>query len=542
MIKKLIISLFIITLLSSPFCANGDGYAHRRLPNGDLVLADENNQEAFINYQNGQEKLVVVVDIDEQNSDTVWIMPIPGKAKEIKMNIMSEIPVFGGYEVMSKIKLALSRSLKNLFFISATSQFWSFFPVVVVGTSLTSARGGSGTGSTSGDFISVNQHIEKNGMIMETITAQKTESLYNYLSNKGLKVKQGDMTTLSSYMNQDYVFVVSWLSSKNLNNDDKQRGIFIAFPTQKIYYPLIPTSIYGEKQVPMTIRIFGHVKPEIFSEIKPYTKVEYFLDMQTDYLDRWCRSSIYRLKSSLELYHGNYNSFPSSLEDLSNDPNNGSDAKNFIKDMEKYCLSPFLFHGDKDNYEIAIMSGAGRAWVFDRLENDQEKNVNDTIFTPSKELNEFYENKNVNYTKITINAPAQSLKKDLWMKEGSPLKISLMLHISNWLDNSKTSLVFNIFLYIFLTFILSFLAGGIIGLIYYRNFIKYALIGLSNIFTLLGFYLFLRWDAKGKPKTSVTFSFSLVFLCLFAALSFWSIASLFILGIIPVWFLSRHYL
>jgi hypothetical protein len=42
-----------------------------------------------------------------------------------------------------------------------------------------------------------------------------------------------------------------------------------------MYFPLKPTSIYGEKRIPIRILVLGHIKPELFPGIKDRTEVRY---------------------------------------------------------------------------------------------------------------------------------------------------------------------------------------------------------------------------------------------------------------------------
>lgn len=66
------------------------------------------------------------------------------------------------------------------------------------------------------------------------------------------------------------------------DNHVNTAGICVAFPTRKIYFPLIPTSIYGEKVVPATIYVSGLVNPKVFNAISPYTEIDY---LKMDYHD-----------------------------------------------------------------------------------------------------------------------------------------------------------------------------------------------------------------------------------------------------------------
>jgi len=62
----------------------------------------------------------------------------------------------------------------------------------------------------------------------------------------------------------------------------KQRGLLVTFPTKKMYYPLLPTSVYGSKTVPATLRVIGHIQPKIFKDIEAYTKTKYYLGKSSD--------------------------------------------------------------------------------------------------------------------------------------------------------------------------------------------------------------------------------------------------------------------
>jgi hypothetical protein len=48
---------------------------------------------------------------------------------------------------------------------------------------------------------------------------------------------------------------------------------------------MLPTSVYGSKIVPTTIRVIGHVSPKIFKDIKGYTKIEYYIHNSASFID-----------------------------------------------------------------------------------------------------------------------------------------------------------------------------------------------------------------------------------------------------------------
>lgn len=54
------------------------------------------------------------------------------------------------------------------------------------------------------------------------------------------------------------------------------RGVSVMFPTNKIYFPLLPTSVYESKIVPATIKVVGYVTPELFEGINNFAQVDYY--------------------------------------------------------------------------------------------------------------------------------------------------------------------------------------------------------------------------------------------------------------------------
>lgn len=55
-----------------------------------------------------------------------------------------------------------------------------------------------------------------------------------------------------------------------------RKGVLVSFPTKEIFFPLLLTSVYGEKVVPLTVNVVGLVSPVIFREIKQFAKVDYY--------------------------------------------------------------------------------------------------------------------------------------------------------------------------------------------------------------------------------------------------------------------------
>ncbi|HEC93043.1 MAG TPA: DUF2330 domain-containing protein, partial [Candidatus Atribacteria bacterium] len=498
--KKIFCLLLSVIFIISPLLVGADGVVIRPLPEGDWVKADENTQQAFINYENNIEKLLIAVDIDEGDSDIVWIIPIPSKPDNIDTDIASELPFFFGDNVISKAKLNLSETVKYSCFIGLLTQIWTF-PASTFFVSLSGTQSKIGEKISSEDSINVEYHIEKAGMVSEVITAKDAQAIYNYFSQKGFSIKQRSISQLDNYINKDFSFVVSWITPKSQGNENRgKRGILISFPSSKIYYPLVLTSAYDEKEIPITIRVLGHIKPDLYSEIKPYTKIDYFTERTrkgSNARKARCSSDIRQLFLAIEIYYDDHSRYPSSLQELAHI----TPIPDLIRDIKQYCgSSPFYSSKEGNYYELKIFSQGG-VWIANSSEGlyyCPGKEYKERI---SPELKKFYGTKEPwrgkeDYTKITINAPAKLLEQDLWMEKGRPILISPALLIANH------SLVLLFILYFLIVGIFSLIAGGLAGLICFRSFKKYALIGLSNIATLISlFYVARKSKETNQPKS-----------------------------------------
>ena len=60
--------------------------------------------------------------------------------------------------------------------------------------------------------VIVHEHLEKEGITTEIITAKTAQALYWYLQNKNLKVEEGSIPVLDHYIGKEFTFIVSWIS------------------------------------------------------------------------------------------------------------------------------------------------------------------------------------------------------------------------------------------------------------------------------------------------------------------------------------------
>lgn len=374
---------------------------------------DQNSQIAVINYQDGLERLIISVNFEMNISEAVWIFPVPAKPDKTVINIVTEFPRLTGYEVTNKAKLEIDEMIR-------TSRFTQIYPFFIPRYMVLYRVGRALAGLGGVREVTVHEHIEKEGITTELITTETGQALYDYLESKGLELEPNALPVLDDYVGKEYTFVVSWVSSMEeriyceeprpeiciqvyepvcgsngrtysnwcmacrdpsvewytkgtceFRRYYRRPAVFITFPTDRIYYPLLPTSVYGSKRIPIEIYVMDYVKPEMYEGIKPYTKTNYYIGY------------------GLEFYGG-------------------------------------------------------------------------------------YKEK---YTKIEINAPSKYLIDDLWFSEGAPAKVnyaSMIVSIDHWITK------------ILMILLLSALTGGLAGFIIFKEAKKYALLGLANVFSIVG--------------------------------------------------------
>ncbi|OQA38080.1 MAG: hypothetical protein BWY51_00972 [Parcubacteria group bacterium ADurb.Bin316] len=474
--KKLLhiinLSLIIIFLLAIfsflPKSVLADGAIIEPDPySGRWDYSDEDNQQAFINYSNGLQKMIISVGIDKENSNgAVWLFPVPAEPNKVAIDVAKSMPVLKGKDISEKAKLNLDNAKKFL-------QMTQLYTIPIMPNLSTLSTDTVDVGDYDGianslrggveQDVVVHEHLEKEGITSEIITAKTASGLYDYLKGKGLKIEAGSIPVFDNYIGKNFSFIASWISSPekstfvdkiknelnyyflyrydypeflNLISDLKQKypefnqayaydpvgylrsrqgaivmeelaqaiqndpsiiedaydryeksanqkGVFVTFPTKEIYFPLLPTSVYGSKTIPVTIRVIGHVTPKVFQDIKSYTKTEYYVDK--------------------------YASF-------------GSDFKDFY-------------------------SGQGE---------------------------------NIKYTKIEINAPSKFFTDDLWLKARAPVKTYYSTFIA------KYPIVITVFLFILSSVLTGLLVGSIFFKDLRKNPLKLGLIGLSNLLTIIG--------------------------------------------------------
>lgn len=192
--------LFLLTVSAFLFAAIGsvlaDGMVIHPDPySGGWDYSDESDQQAFINYQNGMEKMIVGVKIDDiEDKDAVWVFPVPADPSKVAIDVVGELPEMRGVEISSAARVNLSKAKDILF----GSQIYPLFfnqpryyngPLMEDAMMMGAAKSdGMPNASAEADVV-VYEHLDKEGMTSELITARTTDGIYDYFEKKGLKIE-----------------------------------------------------------------------------------------------------------------------------------------------------------------------------------------------------------------------------------------------------------------------------------------------------------------------------------------------------------------
>jgi hypothetical protein len=306
--RKLLSLLILFSLLTSPVLADGGmlvrpnldsvidvnrlvtvGYTDEGFPIYEWLLVVEEKQLCAINYVEGMQKMVLVINTGEElkGEEAVWIFPVPAEPNKTAIDVIKGFPDFRGINVEEKAREAIP----EIFSVVVSTQIYPI-PLVFLNylhrgrqTTLGMSEIAGGTDSAAG--VTVHETVEKMGLTTELVSAVDGVSLSNYIVEKGLDMPSSFREILDEYTGQDYSFVISWISDVEVFKQEQgltradlgsTLGVFVTFPTNKIYYPLKLTSVYESERVPADVYVLDYVSPKIYSDIRADTTVKYYFD------------------------------------------------------------------------------------------------------------------------------------------------------------------------------------------------------------------------------------------------------------------------
>ncbi|MDQ2087786.1 hypothetical protein RBH29_15250 [Herbivorax sp. ANBcel31] len=275
--KKRLFSIILLLVFLLLFCqaVYADGMAFKGYDN-NWDLLNEEHQLCYINYENGKQNMILSIDVgdDLDGEEAVWLFPVPSNPKEVDLSIIKGFPIFMGMDINYSARSKIS---ETFFYIRSSQIYPVFNPFIYFGTL-------SRDSDKSESIIS--ESIREMGLATDLVSSSTIDPLIQYLKDKGFDLDDQYISILDSYIGEDYSFVVSWIYDiEEFKKNQESAGSYstsntlaveLSFPAEKLYFPLKPTSAYGDMVVPATIYVTDFVSPKVFKEIKYYTDVNYY--------------------------------------------------------------------------------------------------------------------------------------------------------------------------------------------------------------------------------------------------------------------------
>ncbi|PKK89143.1 MAG: hypothetical protein CVV64_15665 [Candidatus Wallbacteria bacterium HGW-Wallbacteria-1] len=273
-------------------------------------MAAEKRQKCAISLSDGRQRMILQVDY-KSSADAgkkLWVFPVPGKAPMITLNLVKGFPVFYGDNLLemadgaSLVPVVISGfvSAGPIYFYHYLLYFSRYFRTI--------------SGGVKGGGFKVHERVEKYGFISELISLKSQDGLKNYLEHKAIVLPEKIADLMNSYIGSDFCFVFTWINPAVIRKPyqmsnyerfadfsppteeavissfetllpisdgkmvDHEISIFLEFPSDKVFFPLKLTSVYGEDIIPIEIDYVGYLKAELPSWISGFASVDHFFN------------------------------------------------------------------------------------------------------------------------------------------------------------------------------------------------------------------------------------------------------------------------
>jgi len=423
----IIIALLIcLPAIAMPVMADGVSYYFVSTSSSEAwSQVDERSQFAIINYADGYEKMIISIQVDEEELETgsemFWLFPIPSRPQDINLNITSNVPRLDGALLGDVLKEDVADSgFWNLCLWSQVYT-WATIPFVLFLTM------GLGVGGGLQSEVATFEVAEKYGLSSVVISATNASDLQEYFDLNGLTIPDSDLDIVDDCIASGFSFVATRINNLESfrNNatlmhegDDSFyiMGVEVDFPSDEIFFPLKLTSVYGDSNIPITVQVIG------FTDIAKKPRENSSLRISVDY-----------------------------------------------RKIQGDCIVQGRDHFG--NY----IGGDDKEQMIEFFKEQKESSRIEAINDPEWYRYTIY---NLEFTTIKIDGNASALNEDLWVSDAPPLGIA----VTNYFEDNPGIAVILIFIFI------SMLAGLIAGFFFNKDsghIPQYLLIGLANLLTVL---------------------------------------------------------
>jgi len=262
-----LIAALVVLIVALPASALADGVAYERKAEAEPFRPlHQYEQDALIAHHNGVERMLIAINVEPEGagSDAFWLFPVPGTPETVTVDLVDRFPWLRGKEVLSEARSAVRTWLwAGRGFV--VNPFVAGFLLPALDSCVERA---------SRDVL-VHAAIEKHGLRAEIITAGSLDELAAYLQAKSVDVPREHLAGFGPYLNGDYVLIATHIVSMDQLREEfgdelewrrpwrggRWPGVYVTFPTEKPFYPMLPTSAYGDAATLVRITVLGSVEP-----------------------------------------------------------------------------------------------------------------------------------------------------------------------------------------------------------------------------------------------------------------------------------------
>jgi hypothetical protein len=262
----LILLAALAALLPAAAFADGKSWIHAADYSGWRPL-HQHEQHAFLSLEGGTEHMLIAINLQLEQEDAhgFWLFPVPGTPETVSVDLLNRFPATHGLDVIAvgRDRIIDSVSLEIAVVINPVLPF-VFLPAMHGHRHRDSAR------------FRIHRRVEKHGLRAETVTANSTEALSQYLAGHEVELEASELALFEPYLNDSYVLVAASIASAEALHaafpDDerwttdgaahRQPALYVTFPADKLFYPMRPTAGYGDQEMTVSIATIGHTMPE----------------------------------------------------------------------------------------------------------------------------------------------------------------------------------------------------------------------------------------------------------------------------------------
>jgi hypothetical protein len=265
--------------------APADGFVVARDHLGRWDLQQEQSQLCLINYERGIERMLVSVALsDLRGTKAAWVVPIPSSPDSVSVDIVKGFPTLAGTNIITRAERVVTGQFSRMCLMQLYPALYLPDPNRRAGVDVV-----YGMGATGSDGVNVHSHKEELGLTTELVTAEHPGAILGYLTAKGVMLPEKVRPVLDKYRADSFSFVVTWISDtgafmrESLTTQESRimtpaMGISASFPARRPFFPLVPTSAYGNSEIPIDLFVIGHLTPALYGRLQypePGTRVNY---------------------------------------------------------------------------------------------------------------------------------------------------------------------------------------------------------------------------------------------------------------------------